>query len=371
MPFLRATLTELRQQALTDMMTAPGGDGMGVLRRAVSRAVAWALGNLSNGLHGHLDWVSKQSVPYSAGGEYLEAWASLVGVNRKAATSFTGTGQWTGVVGAPLPAGTLLSGPGGLAYVTTADGIVGSDGLVTAPISAQVPGIASTLDVGEALSITSGVAGVVGAGTLIARTAPGVDPRAGWTIQGRMLQRWAAPPQGGDAADYLEWALAVPGVTRAWVNPLGAGAGTVVVYSMWDVAEASHRGFPQGADGVAALETRDTVATGDQLVLANALYPLRPATALVYSVAPIAYPVAFTIHPKSAVSTTVRLAVQAAIDDVFLAVSSPLAVEIETDPFVTAIAAVPGMPDFTLTAPAAPITAPIGRLPVRGTVAYA
>ncbi|MFC7611718.1 baseplate J/gp47 family protein [Teichococcus aestuarii] len=101
-----------------------------------------------------------------------------------------------------------------------------------------------------------------------------------------MLDRFRAPPQGGAVADYETWARAVPGVTRAWIAPNGMGAGTVVVYAMLDDAQAGAGGFPQGADGVAAAETRATPATGDQLTIADALYPLRPATALVYVVAP-------------------------------------------------------------------------------------
>ena len=55
---------------------------------------------------------------------------------------------------------------------------------------------------------------------------------------------------------------------------------------MMDVSEAAHGGFPQGTNGVAGAETRDTAATGDQLAVANYIYPLRPATALVYACAP-------------------------------------------------------------------------------------
>ena len=48
-------------------------------------------------------------------------------------------------------------------------------------------------------------------------------------------------------------------------------------------ARPCHGGFPQGTNGVAALETRDTAATGDQLAVANYLYPLRPVTPIVYA----------------------------------------------------------------------------------------
>ena len=82
--------------------------------------------------------------------------------------------------------------------------------------------------------------------------------------------------------DYATWAISVPGVTRAWCLRNGYGAGTVVVYIMLDAAQAGHDGFPVGQDGVATDEPRGVPAVGDQLTVANALYPLQPVTALVY-----------------------------------------------------------------------------------------
>ena len=52
-------------------------------------------------------------------------------------------------------------------------------------------------------------------------------------LRTRMLYTYANPPAGGSASDYVEWALQVPGVTRAWCLPNGAGSGTVVV--LYDV----------------------------------------------------------------------------------------------------------------------------------------
>ena len=105
-----------------------------------------------------------------------------------------------------------------------------------------------------------------------------------------MLESYGAPPHGGNSSDYVTWALEVPGVTRAWVPPVPLIPGAVTVFFMMDVSEAAHGGFPQGTNGVASLETRDIAATGDQLAVANSIYPLRPVTPIVYAVAPTAAP---------------------------------------------------------------------------------
>lgn len=370
MPFLRPPLTDLRSQVLVDFQTAQGGDGMALLRRAVTRPLSWAMGALAHGLYGFLDWISLMSVPWTARGEYLEAWAGLVGLTRKPPVAFAAVAtSFANVPTSSVPAGTAMSASG-LSYVTTADAAADSSGTISVSFTSTLAGTGYDLSAGETIALASSIAGINAGFSVTLVTQPGIDIEGDDDFRARMLARYAAPPQGGDATDYVGWALAVPGVTRAWVNPLGMGAGTVVVYTMLDAAQAASGGFPQGLNGVASAETRAVAATGDQLTVANALYPLRPVTALVYSAAPVAYPVPFTIHCAGAVSSDLRAAVSAALDGAFLAVSTPLDAQLETSLFEIAIAAVPGMPAFTLLSPAATITAPLGQLPVRGTVTF-
>ena len=61
-----------------------------------------------------------------------------------------------------------------------------------------------------------------------------------------MPEAFQEKPQGGSDADYKKWALAVSGVTRAWVEPRLMGAGTVGVYIMIDPDGSTSNtvGFP-------------------------------------------------------------------------------------------------------------------------------
>src|SRR5690349_6988912 len=83
MPFARPTLTALRNQSLQDITTSgvPGLDGL--LRNAVLRVLAWVMAGLAYSEYGYLDWIARQSVPFTAADEFLEAWAALIGVYRK------------------------------------------------------------------------------------------------------------------------------------------------------------------------------------------------------------------------------------------------------------------------------------------------
>jgi uncharacterized phage protein gp47/JayE len=52
---------------------------------------------------------------------------------------------------------------------------------------------------------------------------------------------------GGAQADYVTWALAVPGVTRAWAAP-EQGIGTMTVRFLMDELRADDDGWPQPQD---------------------------------------------------------------------------------------------------------------------------
>ncbi len=365
--FARPGITALRDQAVADVLVETGLPTL--LRRSPLRALAYAQAGLAYGQYGYLDWIARQSVPFTGTGVFLEAWAALVDVQRKPASPASGTVAFVGVPGATVPIGTLLRRGDGFGYATTGAVTLGAAGTGSLPVQAQIAGSALTLQPNTPLTLAAPIVGVQ-SGAVAQPVTPGADPELDAPFRTRMLLRWASPPQGGDATDYVEWALAVPGVTRAWVNPIGAGEGTVVVYTMWDQAEAPHGGFPQGRDGVTDLDWRGEPAMGDQLTVALSIYPRRPVTALVYSVAPGRYPVPFAIHTPAPVSAVAQAAAVAALTRVFLDVADPLGGTVPLGLFDQAITNALSTPLFTLTTPTAAIMAPLGSLPILGAITW-
>jgi uncharacterized phage protein gp47/JayE len=191
-----------------------------------------------------------------------------------------------------------------------------------------------------------------------------------------MLFAYQNSPQGGAVNDYITWAKQVSGVTRAWSNPNGFGAGTVVVYAMLDYAEAANGGFPVGTNGVATAETRGAAATGDQLTIANYIYPLRPATALVYVCAPNQQIVNFTISGSANFSAATKVSIQSAIAGVFVMYGSPISSTAGQNGTIylsyieSAIAAIAGTTGFVLVSPTTNIVGTTGQLPVLGTITW-
>ena len=76
MPFSRPSLTQLRQQASADFTNnIPGADAL--LRYSNLQVIATVLAGMANQQYGYLDWISKQSIPFTATDEFLAAWGAL------------------------------------------------------------------------------------------------------------------------------------------------------------------------------------------------------------------------------------------------------------------------------------------------------
>ena len=362
MPFARPTLTALRNTAIQDITTSgvPGLDGL--LRNSVLRVLAWVMSGLAYSVYGYLDWIARESVPFTATDEYLAAWAALIGVYQKDSTPATGFAQFTGTTGLVLPAGASLTRQDGTPYTTTADGTVDATGLLIVPIVAAVNGAATNADTGVAISIDFPVTGINSGGVTAAPLTGGSDQETQDELRTRMLFKYAQPPQGGAASDYIDWALEVPGVTRAWIQ---SSAGQVQVYPMLDIANAADGGFPQGSDGCATEETRGPTASGDQLAVADHIWPIQPVTALVFVAAPVPLPIDVTLASLDPSTVAMEADILASLIDAFLVIGE-VGGTIYPSQLYEAISATPGVNRFDMTAPAAPITAPPGALPVMG-----
>lgn len=377
MPFSRPTLSGLRSQAAADINAAlPGVDAL--LRYSNLSIMGDVLAGMTNGLYGYLDWIARQSVPFTATEEYLEGWAALKGVTRKPATKATGSATFTGTSGT-IPAGTIAVRADGLQFLTLADATV-AGGSVTVDVIADTAGAAGNTPPGATLSLAAGIPGINAQGSVTDALIGGADVEGDDAFRTRMIFAYSTPSQGGSKSDYIKWALEVPGVTRAWVNPNGYGVGSVVVLFMMDTANAAFGGFPQGTNGVAADEARGTAATGDQLILADALFTKQPVTTLVYAATPTANTIDLTIAGIAGASTPTKAAIANAFALALLSAAEPGG-QTPVSAIEAAIGAVAGTAGFVITAiacsagsvspgAAGNIASNAGALPVPGTITY-
>lgn len=265
MPFDIPTIDGLRRQG-RDFVTAATGVGA-IIPNSPMRIVTDGNSAMASLNFQYLQWLSRQLLPDTAESEWLTRHANIWLPNgRKQATYATGQIAFTGTVGSIVPAGTQLIS-GDIIYETTAEITLGVTATGVAA-TAQTGGAAGNLDVGSTLSVSTAISGVDGTATVVTMDG-GIDAESDDDLRIRVLDRIRQPPMGGDANDYVAWALAVPGVTRAWCAPAEQGPGTVTLRFMCDDLRAFNNGFPlpEDIDAVTAyLETVRPVTVKDLFV---------------------------------------------------------------------------------------------------------
>ena len=282
MTFDRPSLAKLMNRAIADIESRLDGADAS-LRRTLLGILAKMQAGSVHGLYGYLDYIALQGMPDTATGGHLERWASIWSKQRKTASRTVGTVTFTGTAGSGIPLGTMLKRADGFEYETTAEGVV-ADGTAEVAIVAIVAGAASNAAASTQLKLPSPVAGVQSS-AIAGELAGGADTESDESLLGRYLSRIRQAPHGGADFDYVDWALEVSGVTRAWAYPRELGAGTVTVRIMTDDLTV---------DGIPAAES----VTAVQSYIDN----VRPVTADVFVVAPVAKPMSPTINlnPNSA-----------------------------------------------------------------------
>ena len=350
MSFARPSLAEIIQRVRNDVLSRLAADD--VLRRADAEVYARVMGGAAHGLYGFISWVADQVIYDTADGEFLERWSSIWGITRKPAASATGTVTFTVESGAVIPSGTLLQALDGVQYQTTADATITAP-TATAPVEAVLAAASGNRVTGQSLSLASPVVGVQAtatAGTL----SGGADVEDDDSLRARLLSRIQEPPQGGSAADYVAWAREVAGVTRAWAYPAELGVGTVTVR------------FVRDDDGSGSAIIPDA---GEVAMVQAHIDALRPVTAQVTVLAPVAVAVNFQIQDLEPSTSTVQAAVQAELQDLLMREATPGGT-ILLSHIRAAISAAVGETDYLLLSPVANVTRATGEMSIMGTITW-
>lgn len=374
MPYPRPTLSDLRAQTASDITAGlPTVDGL--LRFSNMQITGKAVAGLAHLNYGYLDWISKQATPFTSSAEYLEGWAGLKKVFRKTASYASGAVTFPGSPGVVLDAGTEVARSDAVTFTTQDTATVGAGGMVTVTVLADTAGEAGNTPIGSLMTLGVAIDGIQSTGAVTAVITGGADQELDESLFNRMLDAYQATANGGSKSDYVTWAEAIPGVTRAWSRPNGFGVGTVVLYAMLDDANSAYGGFPQGQNGMSQKDNRaalGSIATGDQLNIADTVFDLQPVTAMIYACSPLANPINFTITGLTDASTDLRADIAAAITEVFLEQGDPTTDNpaVALSDIESSIAAISGTKGFVITYPAGNIANTIGQLPTLGIITY-
>lgn len=330
MPFNVPTLPALISRAQSDLA------GAGGLRHSDAQVAARALSGAAYGLYGHQAWIANQLLPDTCDEEMLLRLARLRPIrDRLPAAPATGTASFAGSAGAVLDADTLLQRDDGVRFKVAAT-VAANAGAVT--LEALDPGALGNTISAAKLKLVSPVLGIVDGFTVTGDgLTGGTDQESIEALRVRVIRSYRKLPHGGNADDYVTWALEVPGVTRAWVRRRWVGPGTVGLFVLRDAD-------PDPIPNAAALEE-----------VAAYVDPLKPLDPELYVMAPIAKPVVYQIAlmPDSSV---IRAAVEASLRDLHYRESEPGVTLLRTH-IAEAISTADGERDHVLIQPADNVTA--------------
>jgi len=328
------------------------------LRRAMADIMSAVWAGAAHTVHGSHAWLAEQIFPDTSERQYMLQWGAIFEIFPTAATFAAGTFIVSGTNGSAIPEDSILVHEDGMRYrVATAGVIAGGSAIVD--IEALEAGSASNLVAGTPLTFETPLPGVNSQGEVPPPSGVvdgGFDAEETEGTRDRILLRFRDPPTGGSDQDYEAWALAEPGVTRAWVFRHENGLGTVVVRFVMDGEVDIFPDAGQVADVQAAIDAE------------------RPVTAEVTVEAPVELPVDFTIEPTPD-NADVRAAITAELEDLFTRLAAPG--DGVTDQGVillskirTAIDTAAGVEDYDLTVPAADVEPALGELATLGTITW-
>ena len=285
---LRPTLGEIVQRIENDAKARLTEEE---LRRSDVKVLLRVLAGASHGMYNAIAYGIRQMFTDTAEGKYLERKGSLFGMQKRAATTASGTVTFVWTQATDVPLGTLLQSESGYQYATvsspTAEGI--------AQVEAVNPGAEFNLVAESSLSLVNPIAGITSA-TVTDAIEGGEDEETEESYRERILAHTRTPPRQGTKEDYEMWAKEVPGVGYAWCYP---------------------RECEENSVTVRILDTEGNFPDEDLLERTQAyLESKNNALAIVHVVAPLEQKVNFTLK-ISPDSLALRSAAEAAIKDLF------------------------------------------------------
>lgn len=350
MAFPRPSLTDLITRVLADLSSRVIGVSGAVLRRSVLGAIGRALAGASHELHGRLDFIAKQIIITTAEVDYLERWASVWGVQRKPAEFASGSVTFTGGSGAEIAAGTIVQRQDGAQFATVA-AVTLVAGTATASVLAVLAGAAGNTAAAVTMTLQQPIQAVQSSAVVAAGgITNGSNTESDDAFRARLLARIQSPPHGGAEADYEQWALEVPGVTRAWVYPMEMGAGTVTVRFVRDDDSSIIPDSTEVSAVYAYIEER------------------RPVTAELFVVAPVASPLNMTIQLRPN-NPSVQAAVTAELTDLIRREAEPGGTTLISQ-LREAVSLATGTDDYVIVTPTGNVTSAPGDIVVIGTITY-
>lgn len=224
----------------------PGADA--ALVRNNLRPTAQVVGGVAFGLERFIAWGVDQKFIRDCAPEQLDRHGAEMKppVPRKRAAQARGAVTVTATGAVTLATGAILTRSDGAQFSVDAGLVLAGAGTGTVAVTAVAAGGDGNTAALAALSASAGLTGPATFAVSAGGIGGGADVEGHEPYRARLLFAKAYPDHGGAAPDWYRYTLAIPGVTRAFIEPLGHGRGTVVIYPFFDLTRPN--GIPLESD---------------------------------------------------------------------------------------------------------------------------
>ncbi|EGU31081.1 baseplate J/gp47 family protein [Vibrio scophthalmi] len=195
---------------------------------SIERSLNFANSAMMKDAYDHQEWIARQIIPTkNSDDEWIVKHAERRGVIRKKSSASIGPVSISVNPGTQVLLGQRFQRGDGVIF-TAQNAVTEQDGQVTLSVKAQSSGKATNCESGVELTPMSNIVGAKG-NAIVGKDGlrGGADIESISDLLYRLQLKMRNPPQGGALFDYEQWALEVPGVTRAWANNAWQGRGTI------------------------------------------------------------------------------------------------------------------------------------------------
>ncbi|MCE7729220.1 baseplate J/gp47 family protein [Vibrio campbellii] len=227
MPYSTPTLKQLITQGEGDIDFYLE-DSQPRLPFSVERSINFANSAMVKDLYDHQEWISRQIVPNEdSDDEYIVKHATRRGVIRKNASASLGLVSLDVTSGTTVQQGQRFQRGDGIFFKATEE-TTATTTTLTFNVKAESTGKITNTEAEVELIPVSTIVGATGNAVVGSEGLKGgADIESINDLLYRLQLKMQNPPQGGATFDYEQWALEVPGVTRAWAENGWQGRGTV------------------------------------------------------------------------------------------------------------------------------------------------
>ena len=174
-----------------------------------------------------IDYMPYRIFPSLATGDDLTLAAANFGVDRKQATYATVELTITGEAGTALDS-EIVAVSGDVFFRLDEETQIPESGSISVTATATEPGLAGNVEANTVTEFLTNYAGLTSVNNPEAATG-GLDEESDEDLRVRLDAKWKHPSTGGNASDYVRWALEQPGVARAKAFNPTAGLVEVVI----------------------------------------------------------------------------------------------------------------------------------------------